>query len=234
MGWPAIIGMALAAGGTAMQMKGQADASRAEEQAAQDEMARQKKYQGQADTAFNMSLTKSGTDVANKDIQQGANKQEKVYQSLAQLPLPVSAASATPTSTVTEARIAAGNDLRQNTQARMQGYGTFGMNQQIKDLLAAQQLAGISQAAGRSGSVLPLELQQASHAGDAWSGSGKLVGLAGSLVGGLGSLYTTPATIGANTAGYQNIGQGYQMPSMSQGFWNGTMNPGYGSLVRGY
>ena len=195
--WALLAGLALAAIGTGLQSAGAAKSRNAMEQRTQDELNRQAQIQRKAEAEYAQSLARSGSGVADASIQQGTEQRQEGYSQLQSLPLDTGAQPVAGPKQAVTLRDVAQMQLANKSRAKLGGYETWMLDQAIKNVRANQNLGILGQQAVRSQNILPLELQDASHAGDALSGAGMGVGALGALVGGLGALSGASAGAGA-------------------------------------
>jgi hypothetical protein len=230
--WPLILALA----GAGLQYAG---AKRAEDKSndkLQAELARQAAYRQRAQAIASQNITTSGADTANTQIDEGATRRRQAYENTQSVPL-VSSAAAAPlqrSATSQSTQRQQGEQERSNqTRAGLMGYSEWELQQAIKNLLANQQLGLINNAAAGSQSVLPLELDAASHAGDSLAGAGQLLGTAG-MMWGLGNAFAapSPALTSGQTAAF-SAGAGPVSPAGATAFFNSTptvANPWAGNL----
>jgi hypothetical protein len=192
--------------------------------AAAAELERQQGYQKRASSTFQESLGQSTPEAAQRQIGQGSEQALREYQTLANAPLSVSAASQnvapTQNSTVDTARNQQYDKMMGGLNAANQGYGNYTLQQYLKNLQAGSQLGIIGSEAQASSGVLPLELQDASQSWSGLQGIGSLLQAAGGLMGLYGAV--NPSLAGANAAaesaaaggaaGAQTFGGGFLMP----------------------
>jgi hypothetical protein len=184
-----LAGLALSAGGAAAQAEGAAKDQSAMNTAVEDEVAQQQQYANQGRNVFEQSLSKSGPQTAQADIQQGQEQALTDYQKLEGLDLNASGQSAPFQTDKSALNVDTGRTSLSNAaQAKLQGYSEWDLQQQIKDLQANGQLGVIATNARNTANLLPYQLQAAQHAGDAWTGVGSLLSTAGGVAGSLGAL----------------------------------------------
>lgn len=187
------------------------------------ELLRQKGYQQQAQSTYEQSLGQSTAAKAKEQTAQGASERNAAYQTAQAVPLTASAAApvanASPIAMAGQQSIGAANTARANYM----GQENWQLLQAIKNLQANQELGVTSNLARGSAGVLPVELQQAQHAGDSLAGLGQIIGTLGNLYG-MGRMFAQSA--GSATAGtVRTLGGGpesyaYGVPS-SGGFCKG-------------
>lgn len=217
MGVGFLVGLGLAAAGTGLEMAGAKKAQGAENDQVAQELLRQKGYQQQATGVFNQSAGQSTSENAQKQMADSAQGSQSQYAQLQASPLNQQSASIAAQDPVTQARTQALIGQANTVQARLGGYGQWETNQQVKNLLAANQLGIIGGNAAQSARINPYEVQQASHAGDTMAGIGKLLGLAGSAVGAGGGLWSGLATSAAGIGGQVMAPQQSSMPASPYG-----------------
>lgn len=187
------------------------------------ELLRQKGYQQQAQSTYKQSLGQSTAAKAKEQTAQGANERNAAYQTAQAVPLTASAAApvanASPIAMAGQQAIGAANTARANYM----GQENWQLLQAIKNLQANQELGVTSNLARGSAGVLPVELQQAQHAGDSLAGLGQIIGTLGNLYG-MGSMFA-PSGAGATVGTVRTLGGGpesyaYGVPS-SGGFCKG-------------
>lgn len=176
MGLPLILGGASGAAGLAHSFL----TNDAMESALNAELGRQQGYAGQGQQAVNESLRGATEPVAREQIAMGTERAKKSYkdvQSLERTAAPskgVAIGSGAPTNT-------AWADLAGAMRAPQQGYSEFTLQQAIRNLRTAQQLARINQQAQVEASTLGPRLSSAQHQYD-W------LGLGGNLLRGAGNV----------------------------------------------
>ena len=195
--WALLAGLALAAIGAGMQSAGAAQSRRAMNQRTQEELNRQAQIQRKAEAEYAQSLARSGTDVAAEQIQQGTDERGGLYSELQSVPLDTGAQPVAGQNPAITLRDVAQMQLSNKTRSKLGGYETWMLDQAIKNARTNQNLGILNQQAIRSQNILPLELQDASHKGDALIGAGMGVGALGSIFGGYGALGSALGT-GAN------------------------------------
>lgn len=219
-----VAGLALSAAGAGMQMAGASKSKSAMNDAQAGELLRQKKFQGEADAAFQSNLDKSKRDTAAMEQTDGANRRTNEYAKIEATGAGVSApiattasGSANPNSAASAASRnrsvvnASGNawsKLVGNARARLGGGDDWQLNQAIRNSRTGQDLAVTAGNARSSAAILPYEMQDASHAGDALKGWGQLVGALGAVTGAVGATAGTATTAGT-TAGLYDIPQAW-------------------------
>ena len=215
--YPAILaGLALSAAGTGMQMAASSKAKGAMNDAQNAELLRQRGYQEQADASFQQNLAKSKRDTADTEQQAGADRRTAEYGKIAATGAGVAApitqttsGNATPNSAAGAAArnkstvTATGNawsKLVGNARAKLGGGDDWQLNQSIRNTRANQDLAITAGNARASANILPVEMNAASHEGDALKGWGQLVGALGAVTGMAGSVAGAAPVAGGNYA----------------------------------
>ncbi len=209
----ALLGLAAAAAGAGLQVAGTQKSAHSMNQKTLDELARQRTLQGQAQEEYAKSLTQSDRPTADAQMQKGTEQRESAYNQLQQMPLTTNGQSVLTNSTpAVNLRDVAQMQLSNRSRAKLGGYETWVLDQAVKNMRTNQQLGVLNQQAVRSQNVLPLELQNAAHAGDNLSGIGMGVGALGSLLS-LGSSVGALGSMGAGAAG------GMYRPPAQSGGW---------------
>lgn len=170
--------IALAAG-TGLQLAGRAQATGAANRAYGDQLAAQKKFQGQSGQSFQSFLPTVGAGQAQLDISGGQAKRQQGYAQQAAQPVAAQPAQSPVLATRDQAAI----QQQGTSRAKLGGYQDWQFQNAIRDLHEQQKQQQFGDFAGHTAALLPLQLQDASHAGDGLSGIGSLVGLAGALAG---------------------------------------------------
>ena len=204
---------AMTAAGTGLSMAGNAKANDQINDMRNAELLRQKGYQNEADTEFQDSLSKSTAPGAQEAIDSGAENRLAAYSNLRNAtagltetpgrnqPIGTSAGGASARADANQrATNAAWSNLQGAARANLGGYSDWGLQDNIKNRRANQNLAITAGKARSSASVLPMEISDAQHAGDslnAWgqlasalgtvAGMGAAVGLGGAAVAGSGA-----------------------------------------------
>lgn len=201
----ALIGLAISAASAAASAAAQGQANSAVSHQRDAELARQAEFQRKASGVVADSLAQSGRTTADQQIDQGAAKRAADFTRVTTPALPAgqpvtqNRLVASPTSLAAgnaAAQTAAWNSIIGGAQARNGGYADWGLNQAVKNSRAAERLGVIGTNSRNSASVNQLELQDATHAGDAVGNIGQLLGAAGSVMGMYGAtqprVVTTP------------------------------------------
>lgn len=187
---------ALSAAGAGMGMAGQAKANREMDARQNAELLRQRGYQEEADATFNQSLDKSDRPQADEAIDAGAAQRQAAYTNLRNATYSLTttpgrnqpvgettAGAADRTSASVAATNSAWSKLQGAARAKLGGYQDWGLENDIKDRRANQDLGITSTQARRSANVLPIEMQDASHSGDGLQAWGQLVSALGAVAG---------------------------------------------------
>ena len=198
MGWPALIGLAVSAAGTGMQIAASKKEQSAMESKAQEELSRQQRYQKEAGGEFQKSLAESGEPQYQKQAAQGSQKLSDAYTNVKNIPLTLPAATASsPSAQIVEDRgTQALNKTSDAARAQLGGVNEFQIQQMIKNLRAQQQLGVIATNARMSQGVEPLELQAAGRSAEGLRGVGSLA----STLGGLMSIYSAGLPASSSSA----------------------------------
>jgi len=187
MGCGAIAGLALGLGGFGASEAASSMEGNAENQKLQAELARQKQYGQQGRNLFNQSLGQSTPQAATQQITQGAQQALGVGRPASQIPFGVSTVPLPgQQGQRAQGQLGATLGAGQQSNATLQGYGNYGLQQWLKDQSIGSQLGVNNMNAQRSAQVLPMELQQASQSQQGLASLGKLLSAAGLLTG-LGS-----------------------------------------------
>lgn len=171
-----LVGMAVGAG---LSLAGRAQASHAADQAYGNQIRQQNQYRGQAAQSFGKYVPTVGAGQAALDINSGKQSREAGYAQQSAQPV----AQAQAQSPVLATRDQAALGQQTNARAKLGGYQDWQMQNAIRDLHEQQEQNQIGNFASGTAKLLPLELQQASHAGDSLNAIGSLVGSLGSLAG---------------------------------------------------
>lgn len=203
MPYPILLAVAAAAtaAGTGLSMAGDAKSKNQAEQMRDAELLRQRGYQKEADATFNNSLKKSDVTGAQQTIDTGAADRQNAYNNLqnATQPLtttpgrnqPVGAEAAgagARTSASQQATNAAWSNLQGAARAKLGGYQDWGLQSNIKDRRAGQDLGITASKARMSANVLPLEMADAARAGDSLRAWGSLASALGTVAGMAGAV----------------------------------------------
>lgn len=175
------VAAALTAAGTGAQMAGASSAQHSMNSKMAAELQRQQEWQKQASNTFAQSLAQSGPDTAQAQMKKGSEDKLAAYNQLGAQPAvfsqPGLAVSGPVQSMSQGTTLANSNTVRAN----LGGLDEWSLNQMIKNIRAQQQLGLIGANSRQSASLLPGELNNASHAGDDLSGIGSLIGSLGKL-----------------------------------------------------
>lgn len=228
MGYPILlaVGAAVSAAGAGVQEAGVAQSNRAMNNTINDELTQQAEYQKQGQQVFQQSLQQSSPQSTQQQMQQGQQLAQNQYQKLEAAPLSTGNAPFQSGAPSYQAEVQGRTQNSNASQAALQGYSEWDLQQAIKDLSANSQLGIINRNAAGAASILPYQMQQASHAGDALSGVGSLLGSAGGLVG----LYGATSGLGAAATAPVNAGQYGSLGLTTPGTFNPYSIPLYGSM----
>ena len=197
-----IAAVALAAAGAGANVVGQQKAKSAMNQKTMAELLRQRGIQDKASSAFAESLSQSGKDTADSQIQEGQAQRESGYNAAQAVPLSAGSAPLVGgTSSILNLQDQAQLSQSNKSRAKLGSYDKWQLDQMVKNVRAGQQQGLLGQQASRSQAILPMELQDASHKGDGWSNAGTVLGALGTLAS-LGSM----AGVGAGTTAAANTG----------------------------
>jgi hypothetical protein len=205
-----IASAALAVAGAGANYAGQEKAKSAMNRTTMAELLRQRGINDKASAEFASSLSKSGRNVAETQLQEGESQKESGYRDLQAVPLDTGPAPLVGgTSSAVNLQDKSQLNLSNRNRAKLGSYDKWQLDQMVKNVRSSQQQANFGQQASRSQAVLPLELQDASHKGDSLTDLGSILGLlsslasVGSLSGGSGltsaSKELVNASAGANT-----------------------------------
>jgi hypothetical protein len=200
MPYPLIIaGLAMSAAGAGVQIAGAEESRKAMNSAVDESLARQQQFSQQGRSVFEKSLTGSTPQTAQDQMAEGRDRALNEYQSLQAKSLTGETSAVPFESNQSATNVDKGRTGLSNlAQASLQGYSEWDLQRAIKNLTAEGQLGLISNNARNVASMLPYQVQAASHAGDSLSGIGSLLGTAGGLVGMFGAL--APAAAAGTTA----------------------------------
>lgn len=149
--------------GSMMQAGAAAGASSEMNKAAEHEIQRQsKKFQQPAYNVVRGSIAGAGAPNAQRQMAQGTQKAKEGYARAQQTPLSVNQPGGVTMGTGTPASNAWA-DLAGALKAPLQGYNEFELQQQIKNLRAAQQLGVIAQLSEQSAKTGPSQIQDAAN-----------------------------------------------------------------------
>lgn len=173
MGIGTVIGLALAAAGTGMQMKAASDSRKAMNQQVKDSVAQQEEFQRQASPIFEKSLEKMGPAAARERIAEGTEAAKDRYaKSLgsAMSPLPVDTA-----------RVEGVVRQGQNAFAQREGYANDSFQQWLNNNRTGTDLGVISSLARSAAGTAPILTALAGNKGANLAGIGSLLSTAGQL-----------------------------------------------------
>lgn len=187
----AIAGLALGAGGAALNIIGNNKSQNAINQTRQNANLQQAQLQSQANQVVQKSIKNSTPQTVQSQINKGAADRVSAWQQLNQATTPIaSALPATGTDTVTgraAGRAAtagnAWNTLTADAAAKEGGYGDYKTQQEINNQNANSQLGVINNFSKSDASLLPLETEVASNAGSKLTSWGSILGSLGQLAG---------------------------------------------------
>ncbi len=202
---PAIIGTVASLAGTGVSIVGAKASQEAMDQQVRNQLAAQAGFQQQATPLFVKSLEQSSPQVAQSEIQKGAQDIAERYRQAQQTPLSTAAPSVELTSQ--NKQLVQGQIGQQNqAQAGLQGYQELAFQQWLKDQAASQGLETVNTLSQGSASVAPILAQLAGRSGAGLQGAGSLL----TSLGGLSSLYgATRPTFTQQLQ--QNAGPGTQL-----------------------
>lgn len=222
-----VVAAALAVAGAGASVAGQQKAKSAMNQQTMAELIRQRGIQDKASDEFAKSLGQSGKDTADSQIQEGQKQKESGYAAAQGVPLglgsvPLVGGGSPILNLQDQAQMSQSNRSR----AKLGSYDKWQLDQMVKNARANQQQGIFGQQASRSQSILPMELQDASHAGDTLNNWGTALGLA-STIASLGSTAgvgagTTAANTAASTGTTAVNGYGWVAPALTAGAGAGS------------
>lgn len=207
MGCGTLAALALAGVGAGLGEAGVQQSKNAMNRSINAELGRQQGFTKQAQNVFNQSLAQSTPQAAQQQIGQGTQQALRTIGQAQSVPAAFSVPSF---GVVNTGQQQTKQDLSNQASASMQGYGTYSLDQALKDLQARSQLGVISGEAASSAAVNPYEIQAASQRGAPLQAAGSLLGTLGTL----GGIYGT-------------LGRQPQMPSQNYG--TATAMPIFGS-----
>lgn len=208
-------GMAAEAVGAAMQSYAALKDARKMESTFNAALKQQYKYRQQGKEAFDLSLAQATPEVAQQQIQGGANTRMAGYEMAAQSPLGFTTAP-----TTSQMRDVAAGQMAGKQRAQLGGYSDWALQQSIKNVQAQNRLNQISSFAGGQAQILPYAMYDAQHAYDKLAAAGAILQTAGS--GAAGSL---------NFGASQQQSQGQLMyPTGSPNSSNQSIYGGSGNL----
>lgn len=199
-----IAGLLATAAGAGLSYAGQRRSSKAQQQVMEDYRERNKVREAEAAQVFDESLSQSGRDDFDSAQAEGEARRESAYERLGGL----ANGQALPT-TSTGNRILSGptavnratvkntgnawNKLVGGAQAKLGATSDWRLGQSIKDARANQELGRIStNARSDLSNVVPVEMLEAQHKGDALNNWGQLLSTVGTLAGVGGATGVSP------------------------------------------
>lgn len=238
-----IASLAATATSAGMGMAAQEQAAGAQRHAANAELQRQQEFQKNAQQVANESLAGSTREIADQQIQQGADNRMAAYQRVGGIASPSaaspnqfavqpnsSAARAAESSGTSKQLAAAWNKIVAPSQARAGGYGDWGLAQDKKNTRANERIGQAGDAARGSSRVSGYEQQQASHAGDTMAGIGSVLGALGSVGGMYAATRPAAASYGTTKAArFNKITNGWPVKPSAVN-WTPGMNARYGGM----
>lgn len=229
-------GLALSAAGAGMQMAGNARSKSAMNDAQNAELLRQKKFQQEADASFQQNVERSRRTTAEAEQEAGADRRLAEAAALeltgagmaAPITAPASgsanpnsaAAAAQRSATATRAAGSAWSRLVGNAKARLGGGDDWQLAQAIGNNRTNLDLGITANQARGSAALLPYEMEEAQHRGDALRGWGQLVGALGAVTGAYG------ATAGAGAAAAAPSASGWSAIN-----WTPEMAASFGAIA---
>lgn len=230
--YPALlVGLAATAAGTGMSIAGNEESKAAMERARGDELQRQQQFRKEGQKRFDASMKEAGADRAKEDIEKAADTRQAAYQQMAQAPQGVTAPNvapqgdrvvASPESGAQQRAEAANNawsNLTSRAQAKLGAVGDWGLQRNIENKRANQDLALIANKSRGSLNVLPFEMDKASHEGDTL----RTLGTVATALGSIGMMAGATSPIAATEAapaitGEQAAAFGAGMGPVSAGY----------------
>ena len=210
-----IASLALVGAGTAMQMQGAAKAERAQNEANQLELNRQKGYQDQSFNLFNKSLDyNQGDNQKGREEKAAGDLNSRFQQAADEVFSGASVNGNHPNSSVSDAPKAIGDVYKKSmdeargsiqnmltAKAALGGFNRMLGNTSLQNQNITNEQTPIGGYMRGSMNVLPLELQAASHKGDSMKNLGTIVSLLGAAAGMGASGMAAGAGSGASAAG---------------------------------
>ncbi len=201
-------GAALAAVGAGLSYAGNQQAQSAINAARSKSMAAQQEFQRKAGSIFNNQLPNETAQSAQSDIAKGAAERQNVFGALKQLSNPAETTQSPLQSAAVKSDLArttmqgnAWSNALSQAQSKLGGYGDWSTALGVQNSDVNRRIGVINNESSGTARILPLEIQAASHKGDALSSWGRIVGALGSVVSaGSGSL------LGAGTSALSAIG----------------------------
>ena len=186
----AVAGLGLTATGTGMSIAGNHQSQNAINAARRGYVQKQADLTRQNNTIAQKSIAGSSADVANQQIQAGANARTTAWDNLQKSTVPVASALPANGGTATGAAgarsVGAGNtwnNLNAKAAAKEGGYGDWENQQSIKNADVAQQLGINKNFAEGNARLFPTQMEVASQAGGPMSGWGQIVSSIGQVAG---------------------------------------------------
>lgn len=174
----------------------------------------QGQYRQQATQAFNTGLAGMGSDQAAKDLSVGAQNRQSQYAQANATPLSV---QGSPLSGLLNARVQAAAQLSGGQRATLGSYGDWLQNQYMRNQNTNRQLNQISNFAGGSASVFPLQMYAAQHSMDDLAAVGQAISSLGGAAGNYMNLYGSTPTgnnLSAPNFSYSGVSGGYDLPNI--------------------
>lgn len=190
MSWIATaIGLGLTAAGTGMQIAGGEEAAGAMKKTRSEYAAKQRASDEQATNLWKQMADKSTVEQANKDQQTGEQARATNTEAIRQSSL--GSGAALPTNAPTTYRVAgadtggqranAWSKLVGGAQNKLGGYDDAAGQQARRSADTSQRIGVVNNFAHGNANLLPIELDVASHKGDAMKGWGQLVSALGAM-----------------------------------------------------
>lgn len=180
-----LLAAAASVAGTGLSMAGNQAVQDRANQVTNAELQRQRQFQDQAQAQYQQARNQSTVGEAQSGIKEGANQRLGDYQQLQQsTPLSFSQPGTQIGKAVVNARDAANLDLSNRARSALSGYDQWLLQRMIQQQQSGNLLGMTAGMARSSGNVLPMELNQATHAGDTLGGIGGLLSGVGNAAGG--------------------------------------------------
>ena len=207
---PLLAAFAVTAVGTGLEMAANSEDQNAINSAEQSTNAQLAEDQKKNDAIMQQQEAGQGASVAQKDIASGAAQRNALANVLKQASMPatdvpISSTGADSTTQGATARAAsrgnAWSNVVNNAQNQEGGYGDWATALDVGNKNTNSQLGVVNTEAQGTANLLPLEVQVASHKGDALSGWGQIVSALGqvaSLGAATGAFGGAPAEVDAN------------------------------------
>lgn len=171
-------GALASATGMGMNMAANAQAQDAMNRVRRAAAAKQKEFQSRAESVFKKSLDQSGADTARADQESGEAARTEGYRALAESGKPLgTSTNLTPSA---RARAKAWQNIVTTAQAKLGSYGDARTAAALRAGQAGDELGVISNQARGQASILPAQMEAASHAGDSLKGWGQFASAVGS------------------------------------------------------